>query len=42
LAPALDGGENVIWGFGPDEGLGRAIGVGDEAVDDGLEVEDGF
>ena len=42
MAPALDSGEDVIGGFGPDEGFGGTVGLGDEAVDRGLKVDDGF
>jgi hypothetical protein len=28
--------------FGPGEGLGLVVGVGDEAVDDGLKIDDRF
>jgi hypothetical protein len=40
LSPALDSGEDCIGGFSPDERLGLAIGVGDEAVDGGLKLDD--
>jgi Homeodomain-like domain len=45
-SPAGDGGEDGVGGFGPDEGLdpderlGLAVGVGDEAVDGGLQLDD--
>jgi hypothetical protein len=40
LPPALDGGEDGVGGFGPDEGLRLIVGFGDEAVDGGLKVDD--
>jgi hypothetical protein len=36
LSPAVDGGEDGILGFGPDERLGFVVGFNDEAVDGGL------
>jgi len=36
LSPALDGGEDGVSGFGPDERFGAVIGFCDEAVDCGL------
>ena len=36
MSPAVDGGENGIGGFGPDERLGFVVGFSDEAVDCGL------
>jgi len=39
LSPAVDGGENGIGGFGPDERLGFVVGFGDEAVDGGLKLD---
>jgi hypothetical protein len=41
LVPAIDGGDDFIWVGGPDEGLGFVVGLGDEAVDGGLEFGDG-
>jgi hypothetical protein len=40
LAPALGSSEDVIGGFGPNEGFGRAIGLGEEAVDGHLKLDD--
>ena len=40
MSPALDSSEDGVGGFGPDERLGLAIGLGDEAVDCGLELND--
>jgi hypothetical protein len=39
LSPAVDGGENGIGGFGPDERLGFVVGFSDEAVDGGLKLD---
>jgi len=39
LSPAIDGGENDVYGFGPDERLGFVVGFSDEAVDGGLELD---
>jgi hypothetical protein len=41
LVPALDGCDNPIWVFGPDEGFVLFIVIRDEAVDGGLEIDDG-
>ena len=40
MSPALDGGEDGVGGFGPDEWFGLVVGLGDEAVDGGLELDD--
>ena len=40
LVPASDGGDDFVGIGGPGEGLGIAVGVGEEAVDGGLEVDD--
>ena len=40
LSPALDGGEDRVGGFGRDERLGFVVGLGDEAVDGGLQFDD--
>ena len=40
LAPAADGGDDLIWISGPDEGLGVMVGLVEIAVDSGLEVDD--
>ena len=39
MSPAVDGGENGIGGFGPDEWLGFVVGFSDEAVDGGLKLD---
>ena len=39
MSPALDGGEDGVGGFSPDERLWLAVGVGDEAVDGGLKFD---
>ena len=38
--PASDSGDNPVWICGPDEGFGIKIGLGDEAVDCGLKIDD--
>ena len=37
---AFDGGDDLIGVSGPDEGLGIMVGLFDEAVDRGLELDD--
>ena len=39
--PSSDGGDDFVWVSGPCEGFGVDIGLGDEAVDGGLEIDDG-
>ncbi len=39
--PSLDGGDDAVGVGGPDEGFGVMVGLGDEAVDGGLQVGDG-
>ena len=39
MSPAVDGGENGILGFGPDERRGFVVGFSDEAVDGGLKLD---
>ncbi len=41
LVPAPDGGDDGVGIGSPGEGLGLSIVLGDEAVDGGLEVDDG-
>ena len=41
MAPAVDGGDDLVWIGGPDERLWVLIGLGEIAVDGGLEVDDG-
>jgi hypothetical protein len=41
LFPAFDSGEDAAWVSSPDEGFWIGIGLGDEAVDGGLEFIDG-
>ena len=38
--PAFDGGDDLIRVGGPDEGLGVMIGLFEEAIDGGLELDD--
>ena len=38
--PALDGGDDFVGIGGPDEGLWAVVGLGEEAVDGGLEIDD--
>jgi hypothetical protein len=40
--PSFDGGDDFVWIFGPDEGLGIFVGFGNEAVDCSLRFDDGF
>jgi hypothetical protein len=40
LVPAVDGGNDFVGVGSPDEGLWLMVGVVDEAVDDGLEIDD--
>ena len=42
MLPALDGGEDALWIGRPDERLGIFVGIGDEAVDGELQVDDGL
>jgi len=39
--PALDGGDAFVGIGGPGEGLGLLVVLGEEAVDGGLEIDDG-
>ena len=39
--PAFDGGDDFVGIGGPYEGFGLGIGLCDEAVDGGLEIDDG-
>ena len=39
--PSPDGGDDFVWIGGPGEGLGHLVGLLDEAVDGGLEIDDG-
>ena len=41
MDPALHGSNDAVGVSGPDEGLGIGIGLGEEAVDGGLEFDDG-
>lgn len=41
MVPALDGGDDFVGIGGPGEGLGLLVVLGEEAVDGGLEVDDG-
>ena len=40
MSPAVDGGEDSIGGFGPDEWLGLVVDFRDETVDCGLKIDD--
>ena len=40
LVPSSDGGDDFVGIGGPDEGLGIGVGLVEEAVDGGLEVDD--
>jgi len=39
--PTFDGSDDLVWVGGPDEGPGVDVCLGEEAVDGGLEVDDG-
>src|SRR5665213_4006548 len=39
--PTFDGGDDFVWVSGPCEGLWCLVCLGDEAVDGGLEIDDG-
>ena len=39
LVPSSDGGDDLVWICGPGEGFGIKVGLGDEAVDCGLEID---
>ena len=39
--PSSDGGDDFVGVCGPCEGLRYGFGLGEEAVDGGLEVDDG-
>ena len=39
--PSSDGGDDFVGVCGPCEGLRFGVGLGEEAVDGGLEVDDG-
>jgi hypothetical protein len=41
LVPSFDSGDDFVGVFGPDEGLGIGVGIGDEVVDCILEVLEG-
>jgi hypothetical protein len=41
LVPSSDGGDDFVGVCGPCEGLRVGVGLGEEAVDGGLEVDDG-
>jgi len=40
LAPTPDGGDDFVWDSGPVEGRWVVVGLGDEAIDGALEVDD--
>ena len=42
MLPTFDGGEDAFGVGGPDEGFGIGVGLGHEAVDGELQVDDGF
>ena len=41
MVPSSDGGDDFVGVCGPCEGLRFGVGLGEEAVDGGLEVDDG-
>ena len=40
MVPSSDSGDDFVWVGGPGEGFGIIVGLDDEAVDGGLEVDD--
>jgi hypothetical protein len=40
LLPTFDSGEDPFWIGRPNEGFGVCVGIGDEAVDGELQVDD--
>jgi hypothetical protein len=40
LVPAADGSDDLIGIGGPDEGLGVVIGLGEETLDGGLQIDE--
>jgi hypothetical protein len=41
LVPSLDGGDDFVWIGRPCEGLRVGVGFGHQAVDCGLEIDEG-
>jgi hypothetical protein len=41
MLPAVDGREDAVWVCGPDEGFGIGIVFLNEAVDGGLQIDEG-
>ena len=41
MVPSSEGGDDFVGVCGPCEGLQFGVGLGEEAVDGGLEVDDG-
>ncbi len=39
--PTFDGSDDLVWIGGPGEGFGCFVGFRDEAVDSGLEIDQG-
>jgi hypothetical protein len=42
LVPTPDSGDDFVWISGPFEGLWHLVGLRDEAIDGGLEIDDGM
>ena len=42
LVPSFDGSDDLIWIGGPGEGFGVFVGFGNEAIDGGLEIDEGM
>jgi hypothetical protein len=40
LLPASDGGDGFVGIGGPGKGLWRLVGLGEEAMDGGLQIDD--
>ena len=42
MVPSFDGSDDLIWIGGPGEGFGVFVGFGNEAIDGGLEIDEGM
>jgi hypothetical protein len=40
LVPSFDGSDDGVWVFGPTEGARIGIGLGEEAIDGGLQLDE--
>lgn len=41
MVPTFDGGDDFVWIGSPEEWFGVFVGFCDEAVDSGLEIDEG-